>query len=147
MIFMTDDIFEKLDKAFMAKYAERRKNLARNLRALSESFPGRMAPEQAEVLKILSELGHGVPVGEISAKLDLPHANVTRTLDRLEKKGLVRRSRSKNDRRQIIIRLTLGGNKLSRRMGELYNEALQSIWNKCSYEDKNYLLRILKTDK
>lgn len=144
---MTDDIIEKLDKAFMAKYTERRKSLSKNLRALSESFPGRIAPEQAEVLKILSELGHGVPVGEISVKLESPHANITRTLDRLEKKGLVRRSRSKDDRRQVIIRITLEGSKLAAKVSELYDGALQSIWGNYSNEEKNNLLKFLKTDK
>ena len=140
---MRDDLIEQLDKVFLTRYAERRRILNYHLKDLGGQFPGRLAPEQAAVIKILAEFGHGISVGDIVEAMVLPHANVSRTLDRLEKKGLVRRARGKNDSRQVIIRLTLEGSKLARRIIRAYESALDDIWGNYNNEEIKTILSLL----
>ncbi|MCP2341746.1 MarR family winged helix-turn-helix transcriptional regulator [Actinomadura rupiterrae] len=52
---------------------------------------------------ILMEMRGPLPVGAISAELDLPSASATRLVDRLERGGYVRRTRSAQDRRAVIV--------------------------------------------
>ncbi|MFC4907243.1 MarR family winged helix-turn-helix transcriptional regulator [Actinomadura gamaensis] len=52
---------------------------------------------------ILMEMRGPLPVGAISAGLDLPSASATRLVDRLERGGYVRRTRSPHDRRAVIV--------------------------------------------
>ena len=50
--------------------------------------------------------GDGITQKELAARIVLAPATVTRTLDRMERDGLVRRERSEEDRRQVHVFLT-----------------------------------------
>jgi MarR family 2-MHQ and catechol resistance regulon transcriptional repressor len=52
----------------------------------------------------------------IRERLSIPGSSLTFTLDSLERKKLIKRSRSKTDRRQWILTLTAKGQKLYTRM-------------------------------
>jgi DNA-binding MarR family transcriptional regulator len=69
--------------------------------------------QQYNVLRILRGAGReGLPTLEIAARL-IEHApGVTRLLDRLEAKGLVKRERCPVDRRQITCRIAPRGERL-----------------------------------
>lgn len=54
-------------------------------------------------------LGHASTAAELATACDLDAGAMTRTLDRLEAKGLVRRVRSETDRRVVRIELTPEG--------------------------------------
>jgi len=58
----------------------------------------------------------GLPCGEIAARMITRDPDITRLLDRLESRGLVERSRQKQDRRVVQARITPAGVKL---LGEL----------------------------
>jgi DNA-binding MarR family transcriptional regulator len=58
----------------------------------------------------------GLPCGEIAARMITRDPDITRLLDRLEARGLVARSRQKQDRRVVQARITPAGTKL---LGEL----------------------------
>ncbi len=47
----------------------------------------------------------GLPMCEISRRLIEPAPDITRLIDRMELAGLVRRSRTSNDRREVLIQL------------------------------------------
>lgn len=65
-------------------------------------------------LMVLQELdpGRDVYVGEIAMSISLASATVTDICNRLEKRGLVERTRSSSDRRRVNVRLTDEGVKL-----------------------------------
>jgi len=66
--------------------------------------------EQFNVLRILRGAGkNGLPTLEISSRMLSRSPNVTRLLDKLIAKKLVRRSRPKEDRRVVIISVTPQG--------------------------------------
>jgi DNA-binding MarR family transcriptional regulator len=62
-------------------------------------------------LVILKELGRveEMPVGQLARQIDLSHGTVTNILDRLEKRGLISRSRSATDKRKVMVRVSEPG--------------------------------------
>ncbi len=58
----------------------------------------------------------GLPCGEIAARMITRDPDITRLLDRLEARGLVARSRQKQDRRVVQARITPAGMKLLREL-------------------------------
>lgn len=69
--------------------------------------------QQYNVLRILRGAGKdGLPTLEIAERMIEQTPGITRLLDRLEAKELVRRERCPTDRRQVTCRITDGGMKL-----------------------------------
>lgn len=75
--------------------------------------PSRLSGTQYNVLRILRGAGSGgVSCGEVGGRMLTHDPDITRLLDRLETRGLVRRSREQKDRRVITTRITPRGVKL-----------------------------------
>jgi len=75
--------------------------------------PSGITPEQYHVLRVLREAGNeGTQLSEIAARSPAGDPDVTRLLDRLEKRGLARRARDTGDRRVIMARITADGTRL-----------------------------------
>lgn len=53
-----------------------------------------------------------LPTGEIAKTVHLSHATVTEIVNRLEKRGFIRRNRGDGDKRQIIVTLTGQGHEV-----------------------------------
>jgi DNA-binding MarR family transcriptional regulator len=144
----------RLDRALCVKWAARLKKLRRLLKeplpdCMARKGTGRrdrsaLTPEQLAVITILDSAGHGIATGEINEKIDLPYANTTRTLDRMEKRGLVFRSRGKADQRQIIVKLTLEGHKIARHLAETSRAFYASFWDGYTEAEKRMLIELLK---
>jgi len=144
----------RLDRALSAKWAMRSEKLRRLLKELSSKEVSRkgisrrdrsiFTPEQLAVITILSSFGHGVATGEINEKIDLPYANTSRTLNRMEKKGLIYRSRGKEDKRQVIVKLTLEGQKIARHLADINQTFYTSFWNGYTEAEKKTLLELLE---
>jgi len=64
-----------------------------------------LTPSQFEILTVLSEEGE-IPLNRLSERLCCACSNVTGIVDRLERDGLVKRERSQEDRRVILLGLT-----------------------------------------
>ncbi len=66
----------------------------------------------------------GLPVGrepsirELAERLQLRHHSVVELVDRLERRQLLRRERSRDDRRQVILHLTPRGERLLTRLAK-----------------------------
>ena len=97
-------------------------NLARTTNALTQGFASmlqhtELTPAQYNVLRILRGAGRGgLACGEIAARMITKDPDVTRLLDRLEKRGLVARERDVTDRRVVLTRITSGGGALLARL-------------------------------
>lgn len=69
--------------------------------------PFNLTPSQYNVLRILRGAGpDGLPCSEISERMIARDPDVTRLLDRMEAKDLVRRSRDQRDRRVVTTTIT-----------------------------------------
>jgi DNA-binding MarR family transcriptional regulator len=73
---------------------------------------------QYNVLRILRGSPAGLPCGEIGNRMITRDPDVTRLLDRLEKRSLISRCREKEDRRTVMARITPDGLKLLARLDE-----------------------------
>jgi DNA-binding MarR family transcriptional regulator len=78
--------------------------------------PADLSPTQYNVLRILRGSPAGLPCGEIASRMITRDPDITRLLDRLEKRGLISRCRETKDRRTVLTRITPEGLKL---IGEL----------------------------
>ena len=71
--------------------------------------PAGLTPTQYNVLRILRGSGEPLTCGEMADRMIARDPDVTRLLDRLEKQGLIRRERSREDRRVVITEITDDG--------------------------------------
>jgi DNA-binding MarR family transcriptional regulator len=85
--------------------------------------PEDLSPTQYNVLRILRGAAEGLPCGEIAKRMITRDPDITRLLDRLEKRGLISRSREARDRRTVMARITGAGLKLLARLDEPVQEA------------------------
>src|ERR1700709_2175506 len=67
-----------------------------------------LSPAQCHVLHLI-EPGRPIPMGQLAETLACDASNVTGLVDRLESRGLVRRSPSAEDRRVKVLDLTPTG--------------------------------------
>jgi len=98
-----------------------------------------LSPTQYNVLRILRGALDGLSCGEIAGRMITRDPDVTRLLDRLEKRKLISRSRDARDRRTVLARITPEGLKLlagldgpvlaahRKQLGHLGHERLQAL--------------------
>ncbi|HEX4311032.1 MAG TPA: MarR family transcriptional regulator [Acidobacteriaceae bacterium] len=65
-----------------------------------------LSPNQYNVLRILRGAPEGLLCGEISNRMISRDPDITRLLDRLEKRSLIGRCRDNPDRRRVHVRIT-----------------------------------------
>ena len=68
-----------------------------------------LSPNQYNVLRILRGAPEGLPCGEIANRMITRDPDITRLLDRLEKRKWVSRCRETQDRRTVLTRITPEG--------------------------------------
>jgi DNA-binding MarR family transcriptional regulator len=90
-------------------YGRRDQQLAKSLRAFRMSVP------QYRVLAALADLGSST-INRLSDLTVVDRTTLSRTLDRMEKNGLVARKRVEADKRSYEMRLTAGGRAMFRRI-------------------------------
>jgi DNA-binding MarR family transcriptional regulator len=98
-----------------------------------------LSATQYNVLRILRGAPEGLPCGEIANRMITRDPDVTRLLDRLEKRSLISRCRETKDRRTVMVRITTAGLKLlarldtpvqdghRRQLGHLGREQLETL--------------------
>jgi len=82
-----------------------------------------LSANQYNVLRILRGSPEGLPCGEIASRMITRDPDITRLLDRLEKRKLISRCRESKDRRMVMARITPDGLKLLGRLDEPVQEA------------------------
>jgi len=83
-------------------------------------------------------------LAELSRELQLDAGAMTRTLDRLEAKGLVRRQRSTQDRRVVHLALTEEGRAASAHVPQVLCETLNALLEGFSHAEWQSLLDFLR---
>ena len=79
-----------------------------------------LEPQQYLLLLALRglPLGSEATIRELAERMQLRHHSVVELADRLERRSLLRRERSRDDRRQVILHLTPRGEKILTRLAE-----------------------------
>ena len=79
-------------------------------RAAKTLEPHRLSLEQYNILRILRGAGdEGLPTLEVASRLIEQSPAITRMMDKLEAKKLIRRQRCERDRRQVLCWITPAG--------------------------------------
>ena len=109
--------------------AEFRYQIRRFLRA-SEQIAREygLNPQQYQLMLAVKGLpdDHAATIGEIAERLQIQHHSTVELADRLSAKGLVRRKRDSEDRRQVLLELTAKGEKTLRELALHHREELRS---------------------
>jgi DNA-binding MarR family transcriptional regulator len=109
--------------------------------------PYGITPQQFNVLRILRGAHaagtDGTPTLTIAERMIEEAPGITRLLDRLETKGMVRRQRCPEDRRQVLCHATPQALDLLKRIDGAMNEADDTALGTLSEEDKAQLIRLL----
>jgi DNA-binding MarR family transcriptional regulator len=82
-----------------------------------------LSSNQYNVLRILRGTREGLPCGEIANRMITRDPDITRLLDRMERRGLISRSRATCDRRMVMTKIAPEGLKLLGRLDETVQEA------------------------
>ncbi|HWR16488.1 MAG TPA: MarR family transcriptional regulator [Terriglobales bacterium] len=109
--------------------AEFRYNIRRFLRKSEEILREHdLKPQQYLLMLSVKGLPAGVPttITHIAERLQIHHHSTVELVDRLEVRGLVKRTRGGEDRRQVLLELTPKGEKLLRAMALLHRDELRS---------------------
>jgi DNA-binding MarR family transcriptional regulator len=128
----------KQTKPFASPEEEAYLNLQRTaeyLRAKSAAWlkPWDLSLTQYNVLRILRGAGKlGLACSEIGARMVTQDSDVTRLLDRLEKKGLIERWRDEHDRRVVIACATRQALTLLGRLDAPARSSAKDLMNKLS---------------
>jgi DNA-binding MarR family transcriptional regulator len=123
--------------------------MLRTTEALSHRFAKVMkaedlSPTQYNVLRILRGAPEGLPCGEISNRMVTRDSDITRLLDRLEKRSLVSRCRETKDRRTVMTRITPQGLDLLGRLDEPIRTAHRELLGHLGIERLNLLASLLR---
>jgi DNA-binding MarR family transcriptional regulator len=144
---LRDEIRQR--KPFTSLEQEAFLNLLRTVAELSDSFERVLRPHgvsgtQYNVLRILRGSGpEGLCRNEIRDRLLTRMPDVTRLLDRMEEAGLVSRTRSAEDRRQVGTHLTDRGRELVDRLDEVVAEEHRSRLGHLSENQLHTLVELL----
>ena len=109
---MTDKLEQEAFVQFQRAASRLMEDVARLLK------PAGLRPTQYNVLRILRGSPDGLPCGEIGNRMITRDPDITRLLDRLEKRTLIERWREQKDRRVVLARITQPGLDLLRRLDD-----------------------------
>ncbi|WPC44101.1 MarR family winged helix-turn-helix transcriptional regulator [Clostridium sp. JS66] len=118
---VNEEQFQRFD-AVMHKIYKRLRQLQGDIDTM---FPDGITSNELSVLKVASKYPDAA-LKEISQYLDVPGSTLTSTVDRLEKRNLVKRVISSKNRRSYSLELTQDGVKIS----ELHEDAENQLWKK-----------------
>jgi DNA-binding MarR family transcriptional regulator len=137
----------KQGKPFESLEAEVFLNLMRTADALSRGAEeilklARLSHTQYNVLRILRGAGEqGLCCREVAERMITRDPDITRLVDRLERRGLLTRSRDSRDRRVITVRITSTGLKV---LKDLDGPMAKHNRNLLSHMDKGDLRKLLE---
>jgi DNA-binding MarR family transcriptional regulator len=137
-------------KPFQLREEEALLNLGRTYEFLSQRLGEllkqyQLTPTQYNMLRILRGAGaDGVTCSQATERMISPDPDVTRLLDRMEAQDLIRRERSKEDRRVVITRITERGLELTNRIDTPLNQLLKEYLGRVGQARLRDLVDILE---
>ncbi|HWG18560.1 MAG TPA: MarR family transcriptional regulator [Acidobacteriaceae bacterium] len=104
-----------------------------------------LSSNQYNVLRILRGSPDGLACGEIGDRMITRDPDITRLLDRLERRGLIERWRDERDRRVVMGKIAPEGLKLLSRMDDPVKEAHRRELGHLGAKRLGQLMELLKT--
>ncbi len=106
--------------------------------------PFDITPEQFAILSLLRE-HDGLQQREIADLLVKDRPNITRILERLEKKGLVRRHTDMDDRRAVRVHITTAGRKICPKLEQIAMDYRNQAYRGLTQSQQEQLRDMLHT--
>jgi DNA-binding MarR family transcriptional regulator len=137
-------------KPFQSREEEAFLNLARTYEFLQQRLTEllkehQLTPTQYNMLRILRGAGtDGVTCSQATERMLSPDPDITRLLDRMEMRGLIRRDRSKEDRRVVITRITEQGLEFTNRIDAPLHHVLKQCLGRVSQQRLTELIDTLE---
>ena len=103
-----------------------------------------LSPSQFNVLNLLHETPAGRSQTDLSRALLMHRSNVTGLVDRLERRGLVKRLEMAGDRRSYRVVLTPAGARLMSEIVPAYRRATEEVWGNAEASRVGALAATLK---
>jgi DNA-binding MarR family transcriptional regulator len=116
---------DELDRAVALVFAAARRFWKTAQGPLSEAHLG---PAHYRALAAIRR-AEGLSISDLQAALDVRKQSLARTLDELEKAGLIHREPGRADRRQRLLRLTEAGRAAERATAEALRERLAHVFS------------------
>ncbi len=117
--------------------------LSRNVEKVLRSAD--VSPTQYNVLRILRGAAEGLTCTEIANRMINRDPDITRLLDRLEKRALISRCRENPDRRMVLTRISPEGLRLLRRLDDPVTEVHKKQLGPLGKEGLRALMTLLET--
>lgn len=115
-------------------------------RQFHAQLPGKgVSVSDWRILAVLSGADAGVSVGELAARCLFKQPTLTRAVDRLERRGLVRRDVGDGDRRRVVVSLTGQGAALVSGLIEEARAHEAALLSGYTPEEAGTLRRVLAT--
>jgi DNA-binding MarR family transcriptional regulator len=131
------DTTEKTYQSIISTYKFMQKSVAKLLASEGLTQP------QFYALRFVSKHGP-VKMKELSDELQVTPANVTGVIDRLESRGLIKRTAQRGDRRATLLVLTAKGKALHSRVRRRYAEFVQGSLDVFTDDEKRNLMLLLE---
>jgi DNA-binding MarR family transcriptional regulator len=107
--------------------------------------PSGLSPTQYNALRILRGAGEkGLACRAIGARMINRDPDITRLLDRLERRGLVRRSREKKDRRVVTTHITAAGLEMLKTLDRPIEEFHRDLLGQLGEQRLRSLIQLLE---
>ncbi|HXR15785.1 MAG TPA: MarR family transcriptional regulator [Terriglobales bacterium] len=106
-----------------------------------------LSATQYNVLRILRGAPEGLACGEIASRMITRDPDVTRLLDRLERRSLISRRRETSDRRTVMARITPEGLKLLAQLDEPVQAAHRQQLGHLGREQLRSLTELLRISR
>jgi DNA-binding MarR family transcriptional regulator len=140
----------KQSKPFQSREEEAFLNLGRTWEFLQKQVADlikehQLTSTQYNMLRILRGAGaEGVTCSQATERMLTPDPDITRLLDRMEAQGLIRRDRTKEDRRVVIARITDAGLEVTNRIDAPLHQLFQRCFDGVSRQRLKDLIETLE---
>ena len=106
---------------------------------------GELGLTQAEA-HVLAQIGvrGAVPISVLHHEFGHKRSTLTNILDRLEKRGLLRREMNRIDRRSILVQLTPSGTRMAGRVNDALDRLEQAISDQVQGRDVTGLIAVVE---
>ncbi|KUK83034.1 MAG: Transcriptional regulator [Microgenomates bacterium 39_6] len=121
--------------------------IARNLRIaplIDEVKPG-LTTSQLRVLLILKDMKDiALPVGKLVEELAVSFPSVSGIIDRLYREKLIERSRSRQDRRLVLVKLSNTGKEVIEKLLRAFEELLFDVLKKIPETERETIIKAIE---
>lgn len=103
-----------------------------------------LTAQQYNALRILKAARNGIPTLALASRLITRAPDITRLLDRLEDRGLVKREQPPENRRQVLVVITQAGRDLLKKLAGPVRDCARRQLGHLSKEQTTQLIELLR---